>query len=631
MLLTCPCVWAILQVATAGLAARVLPQACDWSMPAGFPGKQTACVISGTSYSLLQTAAHMIQKGSSPSHSTELPASTVEDSTAFCGVVYTRQDGGLIAELGRGQEQRKEDAPAGHNNDHTPLEELPYKQLRVGEGGVLLVIPEASTSNSEPDVLLAADFDTGVDTFKELSLKNLSDLIVTMPQDRPDVTEKATAQVMLQHRQKTVIGRSIPYGCNPVPQGIWAWVYSIRRKFFGAPPRIPCSKEQLLAEARDKEEAFHLETDKLQLESQGYVAVNGSVFQSSWNIRKNRELVVCFEEASEDSIQRGHLHDVVGKDGVLMLTLDGLESRQRSAVTEAGLAAAGIVPQRFSATDAKKASEEELARACMPAASAGTGAWCKANDKPGEGCRSHNEQAIADSHRRALEVALHRNSTAEWTAIFEDDVTPVWPENWNENFRKAWASIPPETKMVRLGWCVFEEDVGHLTWEIYGNTGEFKLVRGTFRPDGSYYSGGCTTGYLVHRSFIPVVLNLFPCCCPLDCCLEWGLFNKPTPPGIRGPKGLQVMMSIDNAGSIGHTPLNWAHFNQSGILLQDLRRTTSTRPGCMWSWILQRIVCEERNPDLMVYSVFLLCTLAIIYRMWSRSSSSCQKKQSVYQ
>lgn len=187
---------------------------------------------------------------------------------------------------------------------------------------------------------------------------------------------------------------------------------------------------------------------------------------------------------------------------------------------------------------------------------------------------------------------------------------PVAPEQWDDSFRQVWATMSPETTMVRLGWCVFEENVGRLTWEVHSRGGKFRSITGTFRPDGGYYAGGCTTGYLVHTRALPDVLGLFPCCCPIDCCLEWGLFNRATPPGVRGPRGLTFMQSLDNSDAIGHWPLNWTSFNQSGILLQDNRRRKSSRPGCAWSWWTKAWICEAENPDTWVN--FLLVVVVLV-------------------
>jgi len=53
------------------------------------------------------------------------------------------------------------------------------------------------------------------------------------------------------------------------------------------------------------------------------------------------------------------------------------------------------------------------------------------------GCRSKTEQAITDSHRRALQAAMERNNS-EWTAILEDDVVPLHPGYFDASFKEAW-------------------------------------------------------------------------------------------------------------------------------------------------------------------------------------------------
>merc|ERR1719221_320452 len=95
-----------------------------------------------------------------------------------------------------------------------------------------------------------------------------------------------------------------------------------------------------------------------------------------------------------------------------------------------------------------------------------------------------------------------------------------------------------------------------------------------------YYTGGCTSGYMVHRSILPELLGIFPCCCPIDCCMERQLFYTPTKPervdGIY--RGQQIMINLD-AWDSAQDSFNYASFTQGGILVQDNRDIRSLRPG----------------------------------------------------
>lgn len=285
----------------------------------------------------------------------------------------------------------------------------------------------------------------------------------------------------------------------------------------------------------------------------------------------------------------GSLHSVVGGNGVLMITLPG---KDRSAESLAKMDAAGIQPVEFAASSPQGTGRAQLQLTCPLEGRPGTGRWCQEMGHEGEmGCRSTIEQAITDSHRRAIVAALQRPRAAEaggsdWTAIVEDDAVPISPEQFDEAFAEAWIAVPPETKIVRLGWCTFESDIGPLEDDALFQGKAFKVVRDRWFTDdqGSkhYYTGGCTTGYMIHRSVIPELLKMFPCCCPIDCCLERNLFySKPkhNGSGFAGLwRGAEIMIDIDapNSRNASH---GFATFNQSGILFQDNRFIRTERPA----------------------------------------------------
>jgi hypothetical protein len=283
----------------------------------------------------------------------------------------------------------------------------------------------------------------------------------------------------------------------------------------------------------------------------------------------------------------GSLHDAVGIDGVLQIRLDGSERYKYSA---AMLKGASILPTEFSATNAHTASPDELRKSCPLASEPSTKSTCEerqvtleaALEDGNSGCRSKAEQAITDSHRRALLAAQRRNGS-DWTAIIEDDVVPLHPGFFDAAFKKAWANVPASARMVRLGWCSFEHDLGSISKHTYKDVGDFRIVKSMTwsEADGTehYYTGGCTTGYLVHREILPELLGMFPCCCPIDCCLERQLFYTPTKPQkIPGMvRGEQILVNID-AWDSKEDSFNLTTFTQAGILVQDNRDLGSERP-----------------------------------------------------
>lgn len=271
----------------------------------------------------------------------------------------------------------------------------------------------------------------------------------------------------------------------------------------------------------------------------------------------------------------GSLHDVVGQDGVLVISLQ--RKRDRFLFSVDKLKQAHIWPTEFAAADLECLSESEVSQGCYKAESPGT---CEG--RAGAGCTSGNEQAVSESHRRALEAAMTRKN--DWTAILEDDVMPVRPKRWNAAFKKAWKTKPDHVKLVRLSWCHFPSDpsVQHLSLahQTFQDTGDFQFLNWTGYQDAgggqSYNPGLCTSAYMVHRDIIPEMLKLFPCCCAVDCCLLYDLFGKGWEQGK--PRGLEFMMHLDAWGSTDYSKglhLPWVH--QGGVMVQNARDTPSTQ------------------------------------------------------
>jgi len=274
----------------------------------------------------------------------------------------------------------------------------------------------------------------------------------------------------------------------------------------------------------------------------------------------------------------GSLHDVVGPDGVLLIHLERAGRTEHRKLNEVG-----IYPTLLPATDALNATPEDLNRGCLSHFESDTASRCTGFDRMpggtrGDGCMNPTEQAIAESHRQALLAAQARNST--WTAILEDDVIPNDPEHWNENFKKLWSQVPPEVGFVRLGWCTFPQDEGEIQKNTFAQVDNWRIINEmTTVRDGWYHSGGCTTGYMVHRDTLPMVLRLFPCCGPMDACFEHELFYWP--PFCRHVNkvecwGKQHMMGLDVIGTEDATG-GWTSMTQNGILVQDNRKSGSTQ------------------------------------------------------
>jgi len=268
----------------------------------------------------------------------------------------------------------------------------------------------------------------------------------------------------------------------------------------------------------------------------------------------------------------GSLHEIVGPDGVFVIHL----ARAGRSVLQK-LNEAGIYPTLFPATDAQNASMAELNQGCVSEAEKSAVNTCSAK-RVGHGCSHRVEQAIAESHRRALVAAQARNAT--WTAIFEDDTVPLDPENWDENFEALWSLVPSNVGFVRLGWCTFGDTVEN---RAFATDDQWQLVdRPAYTSSGEYYTGGCTNAYLVHRSTISKVLRLFPCCAPLDACYEWDLFYEPDTQCRKAKNGGSVcwgqqhMMGIDLLDS-HNISANFSGKIQNGVLVQDNRKGYSIR------------------------------------------------------
>jgi len=316
-----------------------------------------------------------------------------------------------------------------------------------------------------------------------------------------------------------------------------------------------------------------------------------SLLQVAAQFRPSRSFATA-QGVSTRSGRRGSkssLHDVVGDDGVLMIHLN--RAQDRANYTLDLLAKAGIFPRKIPGTDAESASEDVLEQACPLNRGPDPKAFCKSSvhrDKhssdyrPGGGCKDKTEQAITDSHHQALLLAAERQE--EWTAIFEDDAVPVRPETWSESFREAWQSVPETARLIRLGWCTFRAPQGKkgrlpsIFTSVRGpRDGNFEMIDWMSWGGWGYRVGGCTTAYIVHRSIIPEMLGIFPCCCAMDCCLEYGLFYQPATHATPGlTRGMEIMMSMDAEGSTNYSA-TLSPLEQSGVMVQDNRKIDSLR------------------------------------------------------
>jgi hypothetical protein len=219
----------------------------------------------------------------------------------------------------------------------------------------------------------------------------------------------------------------------------------------------------------------------------------------------------------------------------------------------------GIYPSTMPATDGSCASPEALGKGCAAHGSPRCGG------KTGDGCAFSAEAAIADSHRRALEIAYSRPQ--QWTAIFEDDTIPVQIEgvNWDYEFNVAWKALPSNAKIVRLSWCVAPGLSGRVPQPAAGGS-RFQWVQAT-----SDAIGGCTAAYIVHKSIIPQLLAVFPCCSAVDCCYEWDYFHNQ-----NGNSVLYNLVAIGGDQWIAsHERPDWG--TAHGVLMQAKNQLGSSR------------------------------------------------------
>jgi hypothetical protein len=284
-------------------------------------------------------------------------------------------------------------------------------------------------------------------------------------------------------------------------------------------------------------------------------------------------------DSPDASFKFGGLHDVVGKDGVLVISL--LRKQVRFDHTAAKLKEAAIWPTLLPAADNQCLKPEELNQGC---AQPGSDQACQEQGRTGTGCVSVYEQAIAESHRRALVAASERQS--DWTAIFEDDVVPVRAERWSKSFKKAWKQVPDRVKMVRLSWCHFPAEYPwfNLTKETFHDAGDFHLVNWTGYTwpgppvGGAYNPGLCTAAYMVHKEIIPEMLKLFPCCTAVDACYLLDFFVKGRDDAGGTARGMEVVMNLDAWGSTEYAKgFQMEGMAQSGVLVQDVRELPSSR------------------------------------------------------
>jgi len=280
------------------------------------------------------------------------------------------------------------------------------------------------------------------------------------------------------------------------------------------------------------------------------------------------EFVDCTSCAKSNGSRHFSLHDIVGDDGVIVLSMN--RSKDRFNAVRFELNQVHVKPTRFLATDFEETSWHELEEGCRSEGDASKDV-CKAEGKAGAergGCVNQAEQAIALSHKRALEHALKREHH-EWTAVFEDDVLPLSSDanTWGDGLRKAWSTLPREARIVRLGWCQATPESVRVTPIGDHNSSE---------PYMAYHapSGGCTHAYLVHRDVIPQLLGLFPCCCAIDCCWELDYFDKPDSSGKWRSETVLINIDIDGSGK-----KNLERFGESGwfgIATQDRKEFSST-------------------------------------------------------
>lgn len=320
--------------------------------------------------------------------------------------------------------------------------------------------------------------------------------------------------------------------------------------------------------------AFHDETDTYQVSVQNSSG-GFALLQVAHLTRRDEEFWGLRKAAAEkNALTFGSLHEVVGNDGVLVISLE--RKPERFEYVARKLATAGIHAVKFPATDVADASWMELDRGCLSSDHPDVMRVCKSTfDKRGAwGCSEKAVQAIAESHRRALLAAQQRDS--QWTAILEDDVVPIKPERWDQAFHKAWSKVPPESKIVRLSWCMIV-DKQRDTAKIYADTGDFVLAKWVGLDDATYHPGLCTGGYIVHKSIIPELLNLFPCCTAVDACY-FDLAERMVDSSGEF-RGMEVMISMQahESRDLIETMTSDPWLAQHGVMYQDRGMMLSTR------------------------------------------------------
>jgi len=272
-----------------------------------------------------------------------------------------------------------------------------------------------------------------------------------------------------------------------------------------------------------------------------------------------------------DDFPFSFLHGIVGRDGVKLITMERTPARFDHSAAQ--LAKGGILATSFGATDASTASYEELRQGCIGKSDPNLGKcahhWIK-------GCTYKAEQAIAESHRRALVAASLRKE--DWTAILEDDMVLLDPHEWNSAFTSAWNKLQetsPEAKVVRLNWCMIVDPLKDFT-NVFAETDNFTLTKWTSVDNKYYYSGQCTGAYMVHKDILPEMLGLFPCCEPLDNCYAVWYNQKDKEGRAHGIRFMVSMQSKQSRRKIADiTGETW--LGQHGVMYQDRQNLHSTK------------------------------------------------------
>mmetsp|Transcript_74934 Transcript_74934/g.136929 ORF Transcript_74934/g.136929 Transcript_74934/m.136929 type:complete len:415 (+) Transcript_74934:84-1328(+) len=276
------------------------------------------------------------------------------------------------------------------------------------------------------------------------------------------------------------------------------------------------------------------------------------------------------------------LHDVVGEDGVITIALE--RKLERFEFSAGQLAAGGVLATSFAATDAKTATDSELSRGCWLNTTEEARIMCGIHPEFGVtlGCVHKAEQAIAESHRRALVAASLRKSP--WTAILEDDMVLVDPVQWDFNFRSAWLELmrsTPDVKIVRLNWCSVQPDPDWTEARPFAEVGNFTLSMWTFNQ-----STQCTGGYMVRKDILPEMLSFFPCCNPVDNCFFYKLQKLHA---VRNGE-VVVNMARKNSRPIIEAATNEKWFGQHGVMYQARGQVESEKD--------QEFVTAPTNPGL---------------------------------